>query len=183
MNASRNAVIGALASVGLLGSVAAGFAQTPASQQGGRMIEVPPGAVVLVLPAGAMAAPDFPFPDMPSPVAMIRQMDQMMADMQRGFATQEAAFGALPRTEGGVTSVVVTSVSNGHGTCTQRVTYAGNGAPPVVQVSSTGDACASAGMPAATPDTQAPAGGTPHLIQVQDKARRIAPLTYAQAGE
>jgi len=114
---------------------------------------------------------------------MDQQMDQMMADMQRGFATQEAALRSLPQAEGGVTSVVVTSVTNGHGTCTQRVTYAGNGAPPVVQVSSTGDACASAGMPAATPGTQAPASGAPHLIQVRDNTRHIAPLTYAQAGE
>jgi hypothetical protein len=183
MNISRNAVIGALASVGFLGSVVAGFAQTPGSQQGSRMIEVPPGAVVLVLPAGAVAAPAFPFPDMPSPVAMIRQMDQIMADMKHGFATQEAALRSLSGTDGGVTSVVVTSVSNGHGTCTQRVTYAGNGAAPIVQVSSTGDACASAGMPAVTPGVQAPAGGAPHVIQVRDNARHIAPLTYAQAGE
>jgi hypothetical protein len=196
MKASRTALIGAVASVALLGTAAAGFAQAPPGQQA-RMIAVPPGAVVLVLPAGSMAATTldtgFPFPDMPSPVAMIRQMDQMMADMQRSFAnpawldpsrTVDAALHGLPQTGGAVAGVVVTSFSNGHGTCTQRITYRGDGTAPVVQVASTGDACASAGLPATAPDVEVPTThGAPHLIQVQDHTRPAAPLVYAQAAQ
>lgn len=198
MKASRNALIGAAASVALLGTAAAGFAQSPSSQQG-RMIAVPPGAVVLVLPAGAVQAPAFdtafPFADMPSPVAMIRQMDQMMADMQRSFAnpgwldpnrTIEAAMQGLPQTGGPVAGVVVTSFSDGHGTCTQRITYKGDGSAPVVQVSSTGDACASAGVPTAptaAPEVQTPSHAPPHLIQVRDNTHPAAPLVYAQAKQ
>ncbi len=200
MKASRNALIGAAASVALLGTAAAGFAQSPSSQQG-RVIAVPPGAVVLVLPAGAVQAPAFdtafPFPDMPSPVAMIRQMDQMMADMQRSFAnpgwldpnrTIEAAMHGMPQPGGAVAGVVVTSFSDGHGTCTRRITYRGDGSAPVVQVYSTGDACASAGVPATpsatppgAPEVQMPSHAAPHLIQVRDHTRPAAPLVYAQA--
>lgn len=195
MKTSRTALIGAVASVALLGTAAVGFAQSPTQQQG-RVIQVPPGAVVLVLPAGAVAAPafdtGFPLPDMPSPAAMIRQMDQMMADMQRSFAapawidpnrTIEAAMHGLPGAGGPVAGVVVTSFSDGHGTCTQRITYKGDGSAPVVKVSSTGNACASAGMPAATPEDPVPAHAAPHLIQVQDHTRTAAPLVYAQAAQ
>jgi len=195
MRASRTLVIGAVASAALIGSVAAGFAQSP-SAQGRRLIEVPPGAVVLVLPATGPLDAAFPFPDMPSPAAMIRQMDQMMADMQRSFGspawidpnrTIDAALRDMPQANGAVSGMVVTSFSDGHGTCTQRVTYTGNGAAQTVQVSSTGDACGSAGMPAAgpgvgAPEIMAPNHAAPHLIQVQNHSRPVAPLTYAQAG-
>jgi hypothetical protein len=133
---------------------------------------------------------------MPSPVAMIRQMDQMMADMERSFAapawldpnrTIEAAMPGLPQPGGAIVGplagVVVTSFSDGHGTCTQRITYKGDGSAPVVQVSSTGDACASAGVPATAPQMQAPAHAAPHLIQVRDNTRPGAPLVYAQAAQ
>jgi hypothetical protein len=133
---------------------------------------------------------------MPSPAAMILQMDQLMADMQRSFASPawadpnraiEAAMQGMPQAGGQVSGVVVTSFSNGHGTCTQRVTYTGNGAAPVVQVSSTGDACAAAGAPAplpsASPEVTSPHPAAPHLIQVQNKSRTASPLTYAQAGD
>jgi hypothetical protein len=162
--------IAAVASVALLGTAVAGFAQSPAPQGSGT-IEVPPGAVVLLLP------------DMPSPVAMIRQMDQMMANMQRSFAMQDAAMRDSLQTGGSMTGVVVTSFSNGHGTCTRRITYGGNGAPPVVQVSSTGDACASAGLPATAPEIQAPKPAAPRLIEVQNHTHTRAPLVYAQAKE
>jgi hypothetical protein len=179
----------------LLGTAAAGFAQSPSAPQG-RVIEVPPGAVVLVLPAGSVAAPAFhtafPSPDMPSPVAMIRQMDQMMAEMQRGFANPawldpnraiEAAMHGMPQAGGPAAGVVVTSFSDGHGTCTQRITYKGDGSAPVVQVSSTGDACASAGLPATSPGVRTPANAAPNLIQVRDDTRPKAPLVYAQAAQ
>ncbi len=192
MIASRGALVGAMAAAALLAGVGAGFAQSqpPAAS---RLIAVPPGAVVLVLPAGTVAGPAeeaaFPFPDMPSPFAMIRQMDQMMADMQHSFALQAAALrdlpeGALPQAAGSVAGVVVTSFSNGHGTCTQRITYRGDGSAPVVQVSSSGgNACAGVGLPAGAPAIQAPAHPGPHLIQVRNQTRPAAPLTVAQAGQ
>jgi hypothetical protein len=205
MTAFRTALIGAAASAALLATASAGYAQTQPDRQG-RLIAVPPGAVVLVLPAGSVPAAALagapvdaalPFPDMPSPAAMIRQMDQMMADMQRSVASPAwadpsraigAAMQDMPQAGGRVSGVVVTSFSNGHGTCTQRVTYSGNGAAPVVQVSSTGNACAAAGVPAASPEVTTPSGtapspAAPHLIQVQNKSRVPAPLTYAQAGD
>jgi hypothetical protein len=193
MSAPRSALIGAMASAALLAGTAAGFAQNSAPE-GSRLIAVPPGAVVLVLPAGAVAGPAqdvaFPFPDMPPPFAMMRQMDQMMADMQHDFALQAAALrdapeGALRQVGGPVAGVVVTSFSDGHGTCTQRITYRGDGSAPVVQVSSTGgNACAGAGLPAGGPAIQAPDHAPPHLIQVRDHARPAPPpLVYARAGQ
>ncbi len=86
------AAIGALASVALTGTAIAG---TPAPRE--CVIEVPPGAIVLVLPAPvSMPAPPvqatlppmpaeqmvdvgFPFPPMPSPGTIIRDVNAMMA--------------------------------------------------------------------------------------------------------
>ncbi len=225
MRASRTALLGAAASAALLAGAATGFAQAPQNgqqygQQTGRVITVPPGAVVLVLPAGSVpvvAPPMAPegvlsFPDMPSPVAMIRQMDQqmdrMVADMQRSFAaaapgsawgpawldpdrTIDAAMRDMPATGGTVQGVVVTMISNGHGTCTQRITYAGNGAAPVVHVASTGNGCGDVGVPgsapvpAAQPELRAPATAPmPHLIEVKARTTRkpAKPLVYAEAA-
>ena len=214
MKASRGALVGALASAALLGSVAAGFAQSPSAQHG-RLIEVPPGAVLIVLPAGGApvttisvtpCADEFAFPAMPSAAAMIHEMDQMMADMQRAFLPPawfspdrviEAATRGLPSVSGPFASVVVTTFSDGRGTCTERVIYDGHGAAPKMQVASSGTACAAVGLPAQQPGTplqQAapqhlfqvkavhPAAPAPRLIQVQDRSRTV-PLVYAQAGE
>ncbi len=190
MKASRTVMLGAVASAGLLASMSAGFAQaTP--EPGGRMIAVPPGAVVLVLPAGMEPVGAFDMPDLPSPLAMIRQIDQqmdrMMADMQRGLATPAAA---MSGEAGPVAGVVVTSFSNGHGTCTQRVTYKGDGSAPVVQIAATGDGCDGVSLPAATPGATpgiVPAGSTPaapHVIQVRNGNHGpAAPLVYAQAQQ
>jgi hypothetical protein len=196
MKASRTALIGAVASVALLGSAVAGIAQT-SRPQNTRVIEVPPGAVVLVLPAGSMAeAPlnvAFPFADLPSPAVMVRQMDQMIVDMQRTFQgsawtdanrTIEAALRGIPQADGPTAGVVVTSYSDGHGTCTQRVVYRGNGATPLVQVA--GSACATAGLPTTTTravETPEPEQATPRLIHVRDITRPRGPLTYARAGQ
>jgi len=221
MRASRTAVLGVAASTALLAGAAAGFAQSPQNgQQTGRVITVPPGAVVLVLPAGSVPvmapsmAPEsvLSFPDMPSPAAMIQQMDQqmdrMVADMQRSFAAAapgsawgpawldpgriiDAAMQGMPASGGAVQGVVVTMVSNGHGTCTQRITYSGNGAAPVVHVASTGNGCGDVGVPgsapvpAAQPDLRAPATAPmPHLIEVKARTTRkpATPLVYAEAA-
>ncbi len=163
------------ASLALAGGAVAAFAQG-AAQQRGRMIEVPPGAVVIVLP-GPQTAPwttsrfnaGWGFPELPGPSALIRQidqqMDQMMAQMRQAFAAPawtapawsspdrmiQAEFGQLPP---GASRVVVTSFSDGHNTCTRRIVYSGGGAAPKVQVSDTGNACAAAAMPSASPEWQ-----------------------------
>ena len=188
--------------LGLVGLVAGGllaggaaFAQGAEGQQD-RVIRVPPGAVVLVLPAGtpvdALANPvmAFPFAAMPSPVAMFREMEQAMANAQRAFAnpawaTQNGVLDvAIPPTGGAYTRVVVTSVTNSHGTCTQRITYTGNGAPPKVQVSSTGDACANAGTdgatPAALPEVRTPQPRSLPRTLMVDSRSRPTPLQVAQ---
>jgi hypothetical protein len=94
MSTKVGAVAAALA---LVGGAGAALAQSAASQHG-RTIEVPPGAVVIVLPGpavtGSAAWPGFSgdgvsMPVVAGPAALMRQMDaeisQMMEDMQRAF--------------------------------------------------------------------------------------------------
>jgi hypothetical protein len=201
MTASSTALRAGVAAVALVGSVAAAMAQSSATERQ-RLIEVPPGATVIVLPAGvapmagAPIAAGFPFVEIPSPESMIRQIDHLMAELQdsvpapaRFGAASPTGFPGMALPQGPVSGVVVTSYSDGHGTCTQRVTYSGNGSAPVVHVSSIGNACSSlngpvptTSVPAADPNNMAPARGAPHLIQVRDNRRPVAPLVYAQAG-
>lgn len=179
--------VGALASVALAGTAIA----APSSRE--RVIEVPSGAVVLILPAPmsiqapiqAMLPPTpaehmldagFPFP--PTPGAIIREVNAMMASTQHMF---DRSFAPLPAPGLGVSGVFITSFSNGHGTCTQQVTYAGDNSPPVVKVSSAGDACARAGVsvPTTAPAIRPHERATPHLIEASAH-RRTAPVELAQ---
>ena len=188
------AVAGAAAALALVGGAGIAAAQSPS--RANRVIEVPPGAVVLVLPAGAipaMSSPGpmvdaaFPLPVMPGVSRMIQRMDQMMLDAQRAFAspawtdparTVETAMRRMPGAEGPVSGVIVTSFSDGHGTCTQRVVYSGNGAAPKVNVSSTGNECASIGHPVALPKAQPPQRALPpHTLWAKNHA---APIEVAQ---
>jgi hypothetical protein len=208
MKASRTALVATVAATALVGSVAVAMAQSSMAQSSvvarQRVIEVPPGATVIVLPAGVSATAGdtaetgFPLADMPSPVSMIRQIDDMMAALQNSFTAPawfgsgpltQAGFPAPPVPQGPVSGVVVTSYSDGHGVCTQRITYAGNGSAPVVHVSDAGNACSgldlprpASAVPAAAPDRIAPPHGAPHLIHVRDNTRAPAPLVYAQAA-
>jgi len=112
-----------------------------AHAQSVQVISVGPG-VALVVPA--QAAPAM----LPEPVAMMQQMDAMMqAQLQQAAAMQ----GAMPVASGSYSSVVVTSFSDGQHSCTERVVYPGNGAAAQVQVSQTGNACASLGVQDAQP--------------------------------
>lgn len=192
MRTSKTRLLAAVAGLALLGAGTA-FAQSAPDTQT-RVIQVPKGAVVLVLPPGTMfpgaampgmvtAGPaidaGFPFATMPDAAAMVRQMDQMMVQMQHFFA--QPPFAAPDRTiaaalrrapfDGTMRSVVVTSFSNGQGSCTQSVTYAGNGAAPKVEVRSTGDAACGPlhAVPAA-----APAAKTPHLWNVEYHGAPVA---------
>ncbi len=179
------AALGAIASLALLGGVSASFAQGRPAQHG-QIIEVPPGAVVLVLPGGAMSPSQPMFDtDVAFPTTLMQRVSQMMADAQRAFAEPswvsqdrliDAALQQMPQAGGAVSGVFVTSVSNGRGTCTQRVTYAGNGAAPEVEVS--GNACDCAGLPAAAPTMPAPRT-VPRTLQVKNTT---PPLQVAQLG-
>ncbi len=181
------------ASLALIGGAGAALAQSGKTQHD-RMIEVPPGAVVIVLPGTAAQAMSwsgptfdagFPLVVMPGPQALIRQIDQQMrqmtAEMQGAFAGPargmpgwaspdriiRAELGGIPP---GVSGVVVTSFSDGHGTCTQRVIYSGNGATPKVQVSDTGGACASRAAPTASPDLRPNPEALAHTVQAKYEA-------------
>ncbi|MBN9562159.1 MAG: hypothetical protein J0H14_15745 [Alphaproteobacteria bacterium] len=188
---TKLAAVGAAAALALVGSAGIAAAQSPSHAS--RVIEVPPGAVVLVLPAGSMPAISwpgpmvetaFPMPAMPDMSRLVRQMDQMMLDAQHAFAspawtdparTIEAAMRQMPAAEGPVSEVVVTSFSDGRGTCTQRVVYSENDAAPKINVSSAGNACASIGHPTALPTMQKPPQRStpPHTLWVQNRTRPI----------
>lgn len=193
--ATKLAIAGAAAALALIGGVGIAAAQPPS--RANRVIEVRPGAVVLVLPAGSMPAmawsgpmvdAAFPLPIMPDASRVIRQMDQMMLDAQRAFASPawtdpariiEAAMRRMPAAQGPVSGVIVTSFSDGRGTCTQRLVYSGNGAAPKVNVSSAGNACASIGHPVDLPTARQPQrSAPPHTLWVENHAR---PIEVAQA--
>jgi hypothetical protein len=203
MHKSRIALLSAVASLALLAGGAA-YAQSRTAQHA-RPIEVPPGAVVLVLPGGMLRVMPMAMPmsgpmvdaAFPFPSDMMRQMDQMMADTQRVFDSPawtapdqsiEAAMRGMPQAGGPVAGVVVTSFSDGHSTCTRRITYSGNGAAPKVEVSATGGGCASAGIPTAAPSTPAampdvvtPQPAVPHTLRVENRTR-MTPLQVAELG-
>ncbi len=204
MRKSTSVVLAALGLVagGLAGAGSALAQGSPPRQD--RLIQVPLGAVVLVLPAGepfgSMPQPIFDagggFPAMPSPVAMMREMEQMMANVQRAFANSDWANSnwansnwaeqnramevAIPQDGGQVRTVVVTSFTDSNGTCTQRIVYAGNGAAPKVDVSSTRNACAGAGVPATLPlVVPHPQRSAPRTLMVDNRSG-AAPVQVAQ---
>lgn len=177
----------------------------------GAVVIVLPGGAMPMTPFSAasmapmaLAGPEdgaaSPFVATPDAAVMMRQanrmLDQMMEDAHRAFArpawiapdrTIEAAMPGMPQLGGSVRGVVVTSFSDGHGTCTQRVTYAGNGAAPRVEVSSTGNACASEAVPMASPSVRVPPRrAVPRTWQVRYRTRpawRSAPVQVAQLGD
>jgi hypothetical protein len=167
-------------------TLALGIGSVAAQSQATRTIQVPAGAVVLVLPgmgAGGMMVPaqrldaGLPMPPITMTVfddmfrQMDAQMDRMTALAQRGFAIQppdrvvQAALGDPSRFAG--SSVVVTSFSDGRRSCTQRVTYAGNGAAPVVQTSGDGCTGGTTGLPvpATGHENMVPHAQSPRLIE------------------
>jgi hypothetical protein len=191
MQKARITAIGAIAALALLGGVGATFTQNAPAQYS-RVIEVPAGAMVLVLRTAPQSPPQTMIDaDFPTSATVMRRINQMMVDAQRTFAapswsardrTIDAAWRQMPLAAGFVSGMVVTSFSSGHGTCTQRVTYSGDGTTPRVEVSSTGNACAEAGVPAAIPATHAPQGlqrTIPRTLQVRNGA---ATLQMAQLG-
>ena len=129
------------------------LAQSPT---GGRILSVPPGAVVLVLPAPSMTAmqaggaafsPDMPFARLIAQQEtmmrrMLQDVDAMMAapfpDPQQ--LIRAASQGDAPAMPGA--GVVMTAISSASGSCSETITYAAsNGGPPQVKVTRTGNAC------------------------------------------
>jgi len=153
-----NRVCSALLGACLALPVAAYADQAMAAQpDGGHYVYVPPGAMVMVLPAPGVAA--LPNQAMPVPAdfpvaRMIAEQDsmirRMMADMDSLMATP------LPDPQQMIRSVmdgmrqpmpgsgiVVTSISTGNGTCSETITYGSPaaGGQPQVKVTRTGNAC------------------------------------------
>jgi len=207
---SRHILLAAAASMALIGAAGAATAQTLRAQtlraqtlgaQPGETITVPPGAVVVIMPGAAVSSDvadvAMPFPAFPEPGAMLRQVDAMMAQAfkAQAFADQafavpafadpgrtiEAALRGMPPAPDGVSRVTVTTISNGRGSCTRRVVYQGGGAAPKIDVSDTGNVCASLGLPASEPVV------TPHVAPARTiearAGRPAAPIQLAQLGD
>lgn len=85
-----------------------------------------------------------------------------------------------PSGPGGVSGVVVTSTTSGAGSCSERMiySYSGNGAPPKVSVSRSGDACP-AGSPFGAGTNPAVA---PPMPMVRPNAPRLIEATAPSAG-
>ncbi len=112
-----------------------------------RVISVPPGATVLILPAGGAPGwvSDSSLFDnsLISPIAMMQQVNRMMQAAFANPAQDQLMQAAMRQMQSGGPSfgMVVTSISNGQGTCTRQVKYSGSPDAPKVDVSMTGDAC------------------------------------------
>ncbi len=155
MMTSRNALLGACLALPLLAST--GRAQ-PAQPDGGRMIYVPPGATVVILPgSGVAAAPNLAAAGTPEALPIMRLIAQQEAAMQRMMADMNAMFPPLPDANamlraafgsGAPLNVSVMPLAGGHGVCSQSISIVdrGNGSAPIVKVSQAGDACGALGI-------------------------------------
>jgi hypothetical protein len=154
MTTLRTALFGACMALPLLAS--AGQAQT-VLPNGGRMVYVPPGAAVVILPApGAVAAPAMVSAGAPEVTPMLQMIAQQQAAMQHMIADMNAMFPPLPDPNamlraafgaGGPFNVSVVPLAGGHGVCSQSVSIVarGDGSAPIVHVSQAGDACGAVG--------------------------------------
>ena len=154
-----------------------------AQPSGGQYIWVPAGDAVVVVPKVPARPIDFPVVDM-----FARQeamMQQMMADMDTMMARPmpspaqmiESVMQGMPQVAPG-SSVVMTSISTGSGTCSQTITYSypANGAQPIVKVASTGNACGviqSTGPIQVTQPVPAP-----HPVAPQQQHERLWTIGY-----
>jgi hypothetical protein len=117
---------------------------------------------------------------MPDPQAMIAQMNALMAQAQQNADTMQAQFLSLQNNQNTAAGVVITTISDGTHSCTQRITYPGNGGQPAIQLTSTANGCALNGMgptapatPVLLPNTTKPAPAAPPLIEAQAPAKAI----------
>ena len=91
----------------------------------------------------------------------------------------EAAMAAVPMAEPGqVSGVVVTSMTSGAGTCSERMiySYSGNGAPPKVSVSKSGD------CPAGSPFGSVGGGSNPAIAPPMPAVRPNTPRVIEAAA-
>jgi hypothetical protein len=159
MTFSRIALFGAC--LALPAAIAGGAMAQPADAS--RVIQVPPGTVVLILGAPNVMAAGAPVVSAPAPEAMpmLQLIAQQQAMMQRMVADMDSLFPPMPDPAqmiraameaagqagaAGTPGVTMTSVGGGHGVCGESVSYVfnGNGAQPIVHVTRYGDACGAA---------------------------------------
>jgi hypothetical protein len=171
----NNLITGLLSGAALLAGTA--LAQAQSAPQ---WVAVPPGFTAVLVPENA-AAPTLP--PMPDPQAMIAQMNALMAQAQQNADTMQAQFLSMQNNQNGAPAaagVVITTISDGTHSCTQRITYPGNGGQPAIQLTSTANGCVLNGMgpsapatPVLLPDITKPAPAAPALIEAQAPAHAM----------
>jgi hypothetical protein len=139
------------------------------AQPAAQWVTVPAGFTAVVLPDNAVS---IGVPLMPDPVAMIQQMNEILAQAAQNAAALQTQFAAM-QNAAPAAGVMITTISDGSHSCTERVTYSGESAQPQVQLTSTADGCALAGLgrptPALLPNPAPQAPSQPRLIQAQAK--------------
>ncbi len=147
----------------LLGGAAVLVPLAAQAQPPAQWVAVPAGFTAVLVPDAAPVS----VPMLPDPALMLPQMNALFAQVEQNAAALQAQLVALQNAapERGVT---VTTISDGSHSCTERIIYPGNGAQAQVQLTSTANGCALAGLgqpaPAALPSA-APA--QPKLIVAQ----------------
>jgi len=151
----RNTLLATCLALPLLATT--GHAQ-PAPPNGGRMIYVPPGVTVVILPGpGAVAAPNMVNTGAPEVTPLMQMIAQQQAAMQRMIADMNAMFPPLPDPNtmlramfgaGGPSNVSIMPLAGGHGVCSQSISIVarGDGSAPIVKTSQSGDACGPLGV-------------------------------------
>lgn len=174
MNTLRNAVLGACLALPL--AAATGHAQS--IEQHGRTIQVPPGAVVVILP-GPVATPGVTATAAPAALPVLQMIAQQQAEMQHMMAQMNALLPPMPpmpnpsqlfRAAFGAGGPMLT-LAGRPGVCSQSITIVQHGnSAPVITRSQSGCGAAPAGEPANVrdlPPVTAPAQA-PRLIQAND---------------
>ena len=138
------------------------------AQPAAEWVALPPGFTAVLLPDDAATAPL-----MPDPAAMIQQMNVLLTQAEQNAATLQTQFVSMPSAipEAGV---MITTISDGSHSCTERITYPGSGSQAQVQLTSTANGCALAGLgrgtPAVLPSAVPQPASKARLIQAQAKS-------------
>lgn len=143
MKVLRNALLGACLALPI--TAVGGHAQTIA--QGGRAIELPPGAVVVILPALATVnPPEVTATTTPAALPVLRMIARQQAEMARMMAQMNVLLPAMPlmpspsqvlQTVFGAAGPIL-ALANAPGMCSQSITIVqhGNGAPVITRTQS-----------------------------------------------
>jgi hypothetical protein len=105
---------------------------------------------------------------------LFQQIDAMTAQAMRNPGTIEVAIPG--NSNGAVSQIFVSSVSNGQGTCSETVTYSyGPDGKPRVAVQKTGSACGNVTFSGGAPAVSAPhpASGGARMLQVRGPAAPV----------